>query len=302
MPAVMILCAGTGSRLAPLTDYCAKPAILVGSCPMITHVESRVAAVATRIVVNVHHRADDVRSVVGKGVVVSSEGELLGTAGGVAHARALLGAGPVLVWNGDVFADIDARALVRAHEEHAGEGGSRALATLAVRAAVAPPGHGNVGLDAAGFVVRLRRETVRAGEVASVEFLGVHVLAQGLRDLLPERGCLVGDVYLPALRSGARLRAYWHEGVFVDVGTPAGYLEANEIWRAAREQGDASWIATTARVEAGVTVRRGVVGERAQVIGSGVLSDVVVWPGAVARAPLARAIVTRWGVVSVPTR
>ncbi len=263
---------------------------------MLSHVEARVRPVASRIVVNVHHRPDDVRAIVGASVAVSEEVTLLGTAGGVSKARELLGDGPVLVWNGDIFADIDAETLVRAHAETAD-----AVATLAIR--TAPRGTGNVGLDADGRVVRMRKETVRDGEVEGGEFLGVHVLSEALRASLPAVGCLVGDGYLPALRRGARIGVHRHprDGVFIDVGTLAMYLAANEAWRAAQATIiDGSWIAQTAHVDAAISVARVVVGEGARVVGSGAMTDVVVWPGAVARAPLARAIVTPNGVVAVP--
>ena len=176
--AAMILCAGRGSRLAPLTTYCAKPAVPVGDRPMLSHVEARVARVTSRIVVNVHHREADVRAIVRPGVQVSEEAALLGTAGGVRRARALLGDGAVLVWNGDIFADVDADALVAAHQEASARVAAH-LATLAIRTAAV--GVGNVGVDRDGLVVRLRRETFREGEVQGGEFLGIHMLSEAFR-------------------------------------------------------------------------------------------------------------------------
>ena len=150
-------------------------------------------------------------------------------------------------------------------------------------------GAGSVGLDASGRVVRLRQE--RFGEeAAGGEFLGVHVMSAALRGLLPDRGGLIEDVYVPALARGAVLRAMVHTGRWHDVGSLAAYLEANRAWLAAG--GLASWVGAGARVAESVTLDASVVGPGATVEGAGVLAGCVVWPGARAVAPLEGAVVT----------
>src|SRR5262249_15520770 len=161
----------------------------VGDRPALAHVLERLrAAGVARVVVNAHHRAGEVRAFAETqpgDVAVSEEPDLLGTAGGLSHARELLGQGDVLVWNADILATVDARALVEAHAREA------PAATLVVQPIAC--GTGSVGLDAAGRVVRLRSE--RFGDEASGgEFLGIHVLGAALRALLPPRGGLIEDV------------------------------------------------------------------------------------------------------------
>src|SRR5437763_8368460 len=108
----MILAAGKGTRLRPLTDALAKPMVPVGDRPAIAHVLERVRLAASRVVVNVHHRPEDVAAWArAEGVAVSEERELLGTAGGVARAAALLGEGDVLVWNADILSPFDPRTI-----------------------------------------------------------------------------------------------------------------------------------------------------------------------------------------------
>jgi mannose-1-phosphate guanylyltransferase len=187
--------------LRPLTDWLAKPMVPIGDAPAVEHVARRLrAAGIERFVVNVHHRPADLRAwAASAGAAISEEAALLGTAGGVARARALLGDGDVLVWNGDILSELDPADLTRTHER------SGALATLAiVRRAC---GEGNVGLDADGRVVRLRKE-VFGEETSGADFIGVHVVGAKLRPRLPERGCLVGDLYIPALGGGARLATH----------------------------------------------------------------------------------------------
>jgi mannose-1-phosphate guanylyltransferase len=286
--AAIVLCAGLGTRLRPLTDERAKPMVPVGDRPAIAHVVARVRlAVAARIVVNVHHRPDDVREwAEPEAIAVSHERELLGTAGGVARAAVLLGTGDVLVWNGDILSELDPRELCAAHARAGGD-----LATLAVQ--VRPAGEGNVGFGDDGRILRLRRESFGA-ETHGGDFLGIHVVSEALRALLPERGCLVSDVYLPALRRGERLDAYVTAAPFVDVGSMAEYLAANARWLASR--GIGWWAHPTAIVNAAIG---------GSVVGAGAIVDApaiatVVWPGARVQSACNRAVVTPLGTTSAP--
>jgi mannose-1-phosphate guanylyltransferase len=294
----MVLAAGMGTRLRPLTEELPKPLVPVGDRPALAHVLDRLASAGFgRVVVNAHHGPEPMERFVGErtGVALSNERDLLGTAGGVAHAAPLLGPGEVLIWNADILVDLDPAALVAAHAA-----GPPREATLVVQPR--PPGGGSVGLDGEGRVVRLRRERF-GGETSGGEFLGIHVLGEGLRARLPVRGCLVGDLYIPALRAGARLQSFvWDERArFFDIGSVATYLEANLAWLESR--GLASWTAAgtraPARIAAGVALDRAVVGEGASVAGEGTLERCVIWPGASVRAPLAMAVVTPARVVRV---
>jgi mannose-1-phosphate guanylyltransferase len=276
----MILAAGRGTRLRPLTDAVAKPMVPVGDRPAIAHVVARVRLAVARVVVNVHHRPEDVTAWARtEGIDISEELELAGTAGGLARAKARLGAGEVLVWNADILSPFDPRPLVAAH--HAG-------ATLVVRAR--PRGEGNVGVDAAGRVVRLRGERF-GDEACGGEFLGIHALGEELRAACPEVGCIVGDVYLPALRRGTRIDAFMTDAPFVDIGTVGQYLAANRAWLS--ERALASWAAPDAAVSA--SIDGSVIGTEARVDAPALRS--VVWGGVRVGAPLEDGIATPAGIV-----
>jgi len=277
----MILAAGLGTRLRPLTDRLAKPLVPVGDRPAVLHVVDRLrASGVSRMVVNAHHHVEQLRAFVGSqpDLLLSEETELLGTAGGVAHARDMLGAGDVLLWNADILADVDVRALVAAHAS---------AATLVVQPL--PAGQGSVGLDAAGRVVRLR--AARFGtEAAGGQFLGVYVLGADLREQLPERGGMIEDLLVPALARGVEVRAFAFDARWWDIGTVASYLEANVAWLARR--GMPCWIGPGADVAEGVTLDRAVIGPGASVAGRGPVTRTVVWPGARTTAPLDGQVVT----------
>lgn len=281
----LVLAAGFGTRLRPLTEHVPKALVPIGDRPSAAHAVAAVrAAGCAPIAINAHHLAEMVAAFAAEeGLAISQEEAILGTAGGLAAARSVAGQGDYLVYNADVFfpGGVDLAPLLAAHAAGGAE------ATLLVRAA-ARGRLGNVGLDAEGRVVRLRGAAPAPGEVGSCDFLGVHVVGGGLA--LPAEGCLVGDVYIPALARGARLCALRHEGPALDTGTIADYLAANLAWLEARSQRlhahpDAVIAAPADRaiVLAGAQVRAPI--ER-----------VLVWPGAVVTEPASDAVVTPFGV------
>lgn len=294
-PWAMILAAGFGTRLRPLTEALPKPLVPLGDRPVLAHIAERLHAAGVRATaINTHHEARafsaEALARLPLRLEVLHEPAILGTAGGLANAAGRFGGAEVLVWNGDIVAEVDAEALIADHRR------GTAGATLVI--APRPPGEGTVGLDARGEVVRLRGE--RFGEeVSSGDFLGVQVVSAALVARLPARGCLVGDGYLPALRAGRRLATLPFEAPWSDIGTLEAYLEANLRWLRAR--GGEAYVGTRARVGAGVTLEASVVGEGAIVEGEGPVRRAVIWPGARARAPLEDAVVMTSGQV-VPAR
>jgi mannose-1-phosphate guanylyltransferase len=293
----MVLAAGFGTRLRPLTDGLPKALVPVGDRPALAHALDRLlGAGAKPIVVNAHHRAAELRRYVETfaGVRVSEEPELLGTAGGVARANVLLGSGDVFIWNADILVDVDPAEIARAHAEAVATDPTTE-ATLVVKPR--PKNEGPIGLNDAGTIVRLRDERV-AEETQGGDFLGIHVLTPFSRTRLPPLGCLVGDHYLPALRRGTRLRGFLSEAPWFDIGSLGRYVDANVAWLAAR--GRTSWVDEGATVSGRVLLKDVVVGKGASVHGAGVLERCVVWPTAHVTAPLANAVVTPGAIVRVP--
>ena len=280
----MVLAAGFGTRLRPLTQLLPKPLIPLGDRSVLAHIVERLASAGVaRVVVNRHHLRDRFIDpcvcTLPLPIALSDEDTILGTAGGVRQAAPWLGSGDVLVVNGDILADVDYAHLLAVHRH------ADAAATLAVQGGL-PRGEGSVGLAADGTVVRLR-DGRYGQEVAGGWFVGVQIIGERVRRQLPLKGCLVGDVYMPMCARGERVLAAPVVGAFRDIGTPAAYLDACMQWL----EGRPHHCADDAQVEALVTLDKVVVGAGAQVLGSGALRRVVVWPGATATAPLRDAIV-----------
>jgi mannose-1-phosphate guanylyltransferase len=281
----MVLCAGHGTRLRPLTDELPKPLVPLGDRPILGHVADALArAGITSAVVNTHHLPEQFDRLLDTFAITLQaihEPEIRGTAGGVAGARAWLDPPPVLVVNGDILVEPPVGDLFAA----VGDG-------LALGVAPRPCGEGPVGLDRDGFVVRLRGERFgeecRGGDYVGVAALGARVL-----EVLPVRGCLIGDVALPALRAGRRIASASVER-WRDAGDLASYHAANLEWLSEHAPSGA-WLGPDARVGQEVRLEDCLIGAGASVTGRGLVHRAVVWPGANARAPLENVVVTTRG-------
>jgi mannose-1-phosphate guanylyltransferase len=285
----MVLCAGLGTRLRPLTEELPKPLVPLGDRPLLAHIARRLREAGLHDAVLNTHRLpeafDSVYEWLDVEVKVVHEPHIRGTAGGVAGARRhLASSGAVLVHNGDVLADVPFDQLLAAAQ----------LGGLALGVVPRPAGEGSVGLDGGGNVVRLRRERF-ADEVSGGDYVGVLGIGARVRARLPETGCLVGDVALPELRRGGVIQSV-RATHFSDLGDPARYHAENIRWLFDHVP-DRVFVGVGASVAPGVRLMQSVIGHGARVFGNGLVKRCVVWPGAEVRAPLSDAIATRGGHV-----
>jgi len=284
----IILCAGFGTRLRPLTDELPKPLVPVGDRSILEHALLSLHAAGIReLVINVHHLAEQFAGVLAGlalNVRVLVESEIRGTAGGVAGARGYLSSSPVLVWNGDILVapPLD-QLLVRSEPQ-----------SFCLGVAPRRLGEGTVGLGAQGQVVRLRGECFGT-EVSGGDYVGVLALGPGVLASLPERGCLFSDGALPLLRAGGTVHSVLVTAPWTDAGDPPSLLRANLAWLDAREL--SFFLGQGAQVAAGVQLQQALIGAGARVQGSGLVERCVVCPGATAVAPLSDAIVAPSGRV-----
>ena len=288
MPSAIVLCAGFGTRLRPLTEELPKPLVPVGDRSILEHALAALTlAGITELVINVHHLAEQFERVIERSALpvrVVVESEIKGTAGGVAGARAHLTSPPVLVWNGDILVEPPLDQLLVGCAPH----------SFCLGVAPRALGEGTVGLGEQGQVVRLRGERFGA-EVRSGDYVGVLALGGELRDSLPERGCLFGDVALPLLRAGGSVASVPVAHGFTDAGDILSLLSANLAWL--EKRGLDGFVADGAEVARGVQLRDSLVGAGARVLGEGALTRCVVCPGATATAPLSDVIVAPSGRV-----
>jgi len=152
----MVLAAGLGLRMRPLTLLRAKPVLPVLDRPLIAFTLERLARAGVReAVVNLHHLPETVRAALGSGrrfglrILYVHEPEILGTGGGPRAVRECLGRGEVLLVNGDMYFDFDLRELVARHRR------SGAAATLALRRHPEPGAYSTVVTDRRGRILSI---------------------------------------------------------------------------------------------------------------------------------------------------
>jgi NDP-sugar pyrophosphorylase family protein len=288
----MILAAGLGTRMRPLTLLRAKPALPVMNRPLIHWTLERLARHGVReVVINLHYLPRTVMAAVGNGsafglrVRYSRERTILGTGGGPRKARALLGDGPVLIVNGDVLFDFDLGALMRQHRR------TRAAATLALLPNPDPHRYSPVVLRRDGRVGAIAGKP-RAARGRPWLFTGVHVVQAELLDRLPGGASdIVRELYLPLMAEGQPVHGFRARGVWYDFGAPSLYLASQLEMRpsALGRRRTVRRVHPSARVGAGARVGGSVIGAGSDIGEDAVVADSVLWdrvvlePGAVVR-------------------
>jgi NDP-sugar pyrophosphorylase family protein len=229
----LILAAGLGTRLRPLTYLRAKAALPVNGEALIRRIiRSLVSQGCSELVVNLHHLPSTVTGTLGDGadlgarVRYSWEDPVLGSAGGPRHALPLLVDGDdprarFLLINGDTLTDADLRGLIRAHEA-AGD----ASVTMALIPNPEPDKYGGVMVEGDRVVGFTRRgETKR-----NYHFIGLQVAERRVFDELTDGQPAesVGQVYRALLAADSRaIGAYVTSASFRDIGTPGDYLKTS---------------------------------------------------------------------------
>jgi NDP-sugar pyrophosphorylase family protein len=255
--AALLLAAGLGSRLDPLTRLVAKPAVPLGQRTLAEHVLDWLQRQHVHdVVVNLHHLPSSITSVLGDGahlgmsVRYSWEQVVLGSAGGPRHALPLLTSDPFLIVNGDTLCDFDLAPMLEAHRT------SGADVTMAVVPNPAPAHYNGIVVDddrvVGGFIPR-------GHTVPSWHFVGVQIVSKQtfavLDDGVPAE--TVAGLYREMVQTQpGRVQAWPVSTSFVDIGTPRDYLAA-----ALRQPGP---------LPAGVTVPE-----------SSRLTRCAVWPGVI---------------------
>lgn len=325
MTRAMLLCAGLGTRLGPLSDERPKPMLPVCDVPIVRYGIALLVGHGIRdIVINVHHRGEVIERELGDGaalgarIVYSHEDPILGTGGALKQALPLLDPDgrdePFVSMNGKLIFDLDVTALLEAHRRDDG-----VLGTMVVRRVPDALAWGAVDVrpDERG---RPRvRDILGDGQHM---FCGVHVTRPSVMARLPDGECdSIRQGYLPWLRAGEPVAAFEHEGgYFAEHSTPRRYLDSNLALLAGERLRfpPAALVGVDPRalVDRSAEIRPPVRISREAVIGAGAivgpdvvvgagarvapgarLSRTIVWANAHAEGTLADAIVTPHTIV-----
>jgi NDP-sugar pyrophosphorylase family protein len=278
----LLLTAGLGTRLRPLTDVRAKPAMPVAGEPLVRRIIRRLASAGvTGVVLNLHHLPHTITAVVGDGADLgirarySWEPRILGSAGGPRLARPIVGADPFWIVNGDTLTDVDLAAL---ESSHAATG---ALVTLALVPNAEFERYGGVRVGASGEVLGF----VPRGPAAegSFHYIGVQLVAASVFDGVPagEPAQSIGGIYdrLIAATPGA-VRGFITSASFFDVGTAADYWRTCDAFANAAGPDPSPSIQRGCRIDQTAHVTRSILWDDVQVEADAVVDECIVTDGA----------------------
>ena len=255
----MILCAGLGTRLRPITDIWPKPAVPLLGQPLFRYaLSSLVAAGIREIGINTFHLPEVMEKVaqlecdrVAASLTVSREsGEILGTGGGIRGLKHFLRDEPFVVMNGDVLFSVQLQPIIDAHLQ------SGAAATMVLLPMPEGEKYNAVELDAAHDVRRIAGNGPGGDRLTGWHFTGVHVMSPAVFDFMREAGPedINRDVYLAMIAKG--LRVHGHvlrdpEVYWSDLGTPQRYMATHRDLlfgqvRTARSAKPTRWLARSA--------------------------------------------------------
>jgi mannose-1-phosphate guanylyltransferase len=264
----MVLCAGLGTRLRPLTERYPKPALPLLGQPLLRTALGVLARSGVKAVgINTHHLAEVMRSVAeaecaraGLSLTVVHEPVIQGTGGGIRGLRSMLeGSDPFVVFNGDILFPIDLKAVLAEHQE------SGAAATLVLMPMPRGERYAAVECTPEGEVRRIAGVGPGGQFLAPWHFTGVHVMSPRVFEFMRPEGPedINREVYPRLLEAGLRIHGARASSYWSDLGTPARYLGTLEDllsnrasltgpdspFSGAREMAPGCWVRGEARLE-----------------------------------------------------
>ena len=291
----MILAAGYGERLWPLTADRTKPALPLLGKPLVGYVAEYLARFDIKdVIVNLHHEPDSVRRALGDGsrfgvhLEYVHEPKILGTSGALDNARALLDSETFVVINGKLVTNIDLKAALQHHREQ------DALATLVLKPNVARERF-SVVETRDGLVTKFAGMPSSADTVGEppLMFTGIHIMEPRIFEYIPHGvfSDTVIDAYPPAMARGERLVAHVANDRWYELSTLQRYLQISlallreqhvDVYTGANPLIDSqanvseSVLWDDVVVDAGARVRRAIVGDRVHIRKNEVIEDAVI--------------------------
>ncbi|HEY4449995.1 MAG TPA: NDP-sugar synthase [Solirubrobacteraceae bacterium] len=209
----MVLAAGLGTRLRPLTYEITKPMVPVLDRPVMEHILDLLARHSIdEVIANLHYFPDSIREYFGERLEYRYEEELLGTAGGVRACADFFGDEPFLVISGDALTDIDLTALAARHRESGG------IATLAVKQVADTREYGVVLHDREGRITGFQEKPAPQEALSDLGNCGIYLFSPQIFEYFPQRAFVdwAQDVFPVLLEHDVafhihEVREYWND-------------------------------------------------------------------------------------------
>lgn len=230
----MVLAAGRGTRLAPLTDRLPKPLMPVAGRPMLAHIlEFLRAGGIDEVVINLHHLGHLIEQEIGDGssfglrVRYSWEPEILDTGGGIKRAEPLLAGEPFVVANSDSLLELPLRHALEYHRRRGG------IVTMVVRPSPDAERLGLVEVDADDRVRRVagRPEGTVESPLRGFMFPGLHVFEPRIFDWMDSGAAfgVIRETYPRLLQAGQPIYGFVSEARWLNIDTPESLAEAGDV-------------------------------------------------------------------------
>ena len=263
----ILLAGGQGTRLRPLTLNTPKPIVPIFDRPFLQYQIDVLRQVpeVDEIVLSLNYQPHRIQEVFGDGSALGVrlhygvEPEPLGTGGAIRFAAGDYRGAPLIVFNGDVFTSVDLAALVALHRER------KARATIVLTPVDNPRAYGLVETDADGNIKQFLEKPGDNEITCNTINAGIYILEPDTFDRIPkDTAWSIERSYFPSLiERGETFVAYIDQGYWIDIGTPAKYLQVHRDIMEGRYSAPpfaglahgASWIAPDAKIDAGVDIQ-----------------------------------------------
>jgi mannose-1-phosphate guanylyltransferase len=290
----MVLAAGLGTRLKPITFELPKPMVPVLDRPVMAHITGMLEAQGfDELIANLHYYPDTIRDYFGDRLTYRFEEELLGTAGGVRNVADFFGDDPVLVISGDALTDTDLNALLERHESAGG------IATLTVKKVPDTREYGVVIHDSDGRIQGFQEKPDPAEALSDLGNCGIYCFSPEIFDYFPDEPFAdwAKDVFPALLENDVPFHVHEIDDYWNDVGSLdelrqgtwdalEGKLKINLDEGSSAPEGvevvgdEPVWVGRDVRFGDGVRLMGPVAIGDGCVIGDGVsLRDSIVFPG-----------------------
>ena len=222
----LILAAGFGTRLRPITDNIPKPLVKFCGIPTLDIILAKLSnSQLTDIAINSHYLSNNLikhlENRPNLNIHISVESEILGTGGCINPIRPWLNDDPLLIYNGDVISDIDLNRAVDEFKQKQPEAMMVLLPTCL-------PGKNPVCMEG-NTVISIGHEKIQDSQrISKHTFTGVHIISQKfIQTLAPSGSYSIIETYKKIIRDGGTIIGFVHNGFWHDLGSPKGFLEAH---------------------------------------------------------------------------
>ncbi len=274
----MVLAAGLGTRLKPITFEIPKPMVPVLDRPVMAHIVNLLRQQGfDDLIANLHYFPNSIKNYFGDTLTYSFEEELLGTAGGVRNVADFFGDDPIVIISGDALTDIDLRKLV---ERHRSAGG---IATLTVKKVPDTREYGVVIHDADGRIQGFQEKPDPAEALSDLGNCGIYVFSPEIFDYFPERPFAdwAQDVFPALLENDVPFYVHEIDEYWNDVGSlhelKSGTFDALED---VTFVGPPVWIGRDCEIGIGTRLMGPlVIGDNCRIGATSALRDSILFPG-----------------------